>query len=107
MDARKRRGTRRGVRGIPRSSAIAPSQAPEPAVTLVAPVRSARTEYVRDRQRGEVLRLLVPELRGHLQSQGRAVAAIERPVVHLVTEQRLRVPRGRHVDRLVVVIRAG
>src|SRR5260370_21177299 len=83
------------------------SQPSVPAVALVAPVTALRRQDIGDCDRHHVLRLFVSELRRQLQSQRGAVPAIERPVVHLVAEQRLRLSRCRHVQPLVIVVCAG
>src|SRR5882672_9267210 len=78
-----------------------------PAVALISPVAAFRRQDVGDGKRQQVLRLLVSEFRRQLQSQGGAVSTIERPVVHLVAEQRLWLSGRRHIERLVIVVRTG
>src|ERR1051326_394349 len=82
-----------------------PSEASVPVVTLVGPVAATvRLEHTGHAQRREIFRLLVAEFSRHLQADRRAVSAINRLAIHLVTEQRLGMHGARHVDRLVIVV---
>src|SRR5688572_17641635 len=86
---------------------FAPSQSPVPAVALIDPVAALRAKHVTHSEADDGLRLLVAKLGGEHETQRCTVLARKRPAVHLVAEQRLPVPRGRHVERVVVVVRAG
>ena len=68
--------------------------------------RFCRLQNIGDANRVEILGLLVSEFGRHLQAQRRSVLAVERLPIHLVTQQRLRMQRRRHVNRLVIVVRA-
>src|SRR4029077_9807905 len=83
------------------------SKASVPAVPLIAPIAFLTRQYVGDVHRQQVLGLLVTELRRELQPTPRPMTAIEWPVVHLITEKRLWLPRRFHVQRFVVIVRAG
>src|SRR5580704_1249143 len=50
--------------------------------------------------------MLIADLGRNAEAQRRTVLARERPLVHLITEQTLGMLRGRHVERLVVIIGA-
>src|SRR5260370_5916503 len=96
-------GRRSLLRSLPRS----PSQSSEPAVALVFPVAAlAGLQNIGHADGVQILGLLISQLGRHLQTQRRAVLAIERLPVHLVTEQRLRMEGRSHVARLVVIIGA-
>src|SRR6266852_4820201 len=96
-----------GRRSLLRSLLRLTSQSSEPAVALVFPVAGlAGLQNIGDADGVQILGLLISQLGRHLQAQRRAVLAIERLPVHLVTEQRLRMQRRSHVDRLLVVVSA-
>ncbi len=72
-------------------------------VALIFPV-ARPFQYMAHFEVGEILCLLVANLRGNAQTQRSAVFARQRLAVHFVAEQRLRMHGGRHVERLVIVI---
>src|ERR1700690_1688505 len=93
--------------GVPGPVLLSTSQSSEPAVALIFPVAGlASLQNIRDADDGQILGLLVSELGRHLQAQRRSVHTIERRAVHFVTHQRLRMQRGSHVDRFVVIVGA-
>src|SRR3954453_18204577 len=73
-------------------------------VSLIFPIPHF-FQNVRDLQISQVLRLLVANLGGHVQTQRRAVLPRERPIIHFVAEQCLRMQGRSHVQRFVIVIR--
>ncbi len=73
-------------------------------VALIFPV-ARPFQYMAHFEVGEILCLLVANLRGNAQTQRSAVFVRQRLAVHFVAEQRLRMHGGRHVERLVIVIR--
>src|ERR1700724_2285498 len=79
-------------------------QAIEFRVPLILPVADL-LQYMAYFEVREVLCLLVANLGRDAQAQRSAMFAGQRLAVHFVTEQRLRVHGGGHVERLVIVIR--
>src|SRR5580704_19054387 len=74
-------------------------------IALVLPIARSR-DNVCNAQTRQVFGLLVADLRRHAQPEGRAVLPRERLVIHFVTQQRLRMEHGSHVERLVVIVGA-
>src|SRR5450631_4871131 len=81
------------------------SQAVERRIPLIFPVPNL-LQNIRHLQVRQVLRLLVANFRRHIQPQWRPVLARERLIVHLIADQSLRMQRRRHVQRLVIIVRA-
>src|ERR1019366_6732485 len=82
------------------------SESAVPAIALVFPVAAlVGLQHVGHADGVEILRLLVADLGRHLQPQWGAVSAVERLAIHFVTEQRLGMQHGLHVDRFVISIR--
>src|SRR6267154_4136183 len=80
-------------------------QAIEFGVPLIFPIPDL-LQYMAHFEVRDVLCLLVADLGGDAQTQRSAMLAGQRLAVHFVTEQRLRVHGGSHVERLVIVVRA-
>src|SRR5258708_20783217 len=80
-------------------------QAIEFGVPLIFPIADL-LHYMAHFEVRDLLCLLVAVLGRDAQTQRSAVLAGQRLAVHFVTEQRLRVHRGSHVERLVIVVRA-
>src|SRR5687768_1927889 len=98
-----------GTDARPRDARVVPtsSQASVPAVALVHPVAALGSQHITHPQADDVLGLLVTKLGWKNEAQRRAMLARQRPAVHLVAHQRLRMTGRRHVERLVVVVGAG
>src|SRR6266853_2307885 len=74
-------------------------------VPLIFPI-AGLLQYMTHFEAHDVLCLLVADLGGDAQTQRSAMLAGQRLAVHFVTEQRLRVHGGSHVERLIIVVRA-
>src|ERR1039457_6357716 len=74
-------------------------------IPLVFPVPDL-LQNIGDLQVRQILGLLVADLGRHIQPKWRAVFARKRLIVHLITKQSLRMQRGGHVERFVVIVRA-
>src|SRR5262252_1503841 len=79
-------------------------QAIEFGVPLILPVADS-LQYMAHFEVREVLCLLIADLGRNTETEWSAVLAAERLAIHFVTQQRLRVQGGSHVEGLVIVIR--
>src|SRR5215813_1632526 len=75
----------------------------KPRVALIFPVTNL-LENMRDFQVSQIFCVLVANFRRDCEAKGRTVLASERLIVHFVAKQSLRMQRGSHIKRLVIVI---
>src|SRR5215472_6526662 len=72
-------------------------------VALILPVTDL-LEDMRHFEVSQILRLFIANFGWNLQPQGSSMFPGQRPVVHLIAQKCLRMQRGSHVERFVIVI---